>query len=83
MTSYISKKDFVFLDAARGEPELARKRSDARMKTYGSATDARAWSTPDEERRKYILDLMRCPHKKVMVTGLGRTVITVFIATVK
>lgn len=60
MTTFISKKDRVFYDCCEcGEPELIRKRSDGRMKTYESATDTRVWATKDEDRRNYIVDLVK------------------------
>lgn len=58
MTSYVAKKERVFLEA---EPQLAKKRSEGRMKSIGSTIDARVWSEADEERRQYILDLVKGP----------------------
>nr|XP_015836117.1 PREDICTED: uncharacterized protein LOC657573 isoform X2 [Tribolium castaneum] len=55
--SYVNKKIRVFKEA--GDIEIHRKRSDGRMKTYTSATDARAWCDSTEDRRQHILDLVR------------------------
>lgn len=46
-------------------PQVARKRSEGRMKTYPSATDARAWSDETEERRQHIIDLIKQDMAKV------------------
>lgn len=63
MSSYVNKKIRVFKEA--GDIEVIRKRSDGRMKTYTSATDARAWCDSTEERRQHILDLVRQGDGKV------------------
>lgn len=63
MTSYINKKQRLF--RAAGDNELLKKRSDARMKTYDSCTDNRAWKIEDEERRQHILELVKQRTKKV------------------
>lgn len=69
MTTFLARKEKVFIDYGDccdcGEPELARKRSDGRMKTYGSATDARVWATRDDDRRNYILDIIKGPKYRV------------------
>lgn len=52
--SYINRKGKLF--NVSGDGELVKKRSDGRMKTYRSATDARAWCNDSEERRQYILE---------------------------
>ncbi|KAJ8954425.1 hypothetical protein NQ318_011100, partial [Aromia moschata] len=52
--SYINKKTKVFLE---GPPvKVIPVRSEARLKSYRSSTDARAWSDVVEERRQHILE---------------------------
>lgn len=63
MASYVNKKQRAFNDA--NTPDLAPRRSEGRMKTYPSATDARAWSDENEERRQHIVELIRKDISKV------------------
>lgn len=63
--SYVEKKTRLF-NTIDEPPEMPRKRSDGRLKTYHSATDARAWSDITEEQRVYILDLVKQGSGKVL-----------------
>lgn len=56
--SYVAKKTRVF-KGLDDPPEVLRKRSEGRMKTYPSATDTRAWAEESEDRRTHILDLIK------------------------
>ncbi|KAG5880205.1 hypothetical protein JTB14_018996 [Gonioctena quinquepunctata] len=55
MTTFVNKGTGLFRD--RGD-RLVRQRSEARMKTYPSADDLRAWCDHVEYRRQHILELM-------------------------
>lgn len=66
MSSYVNKKTRVFQDGGDA-PEVVRKRSEGRMKSYPSATDARAWCIINEDRRQHILELIRVGGGKVHV----------------
>lgn len=57
MASFVNKKSRAFRDA--GDNQLIPRRSEGRLKTYPSATDARAWCDETEERRQHIVDLIR------------------------
>lgn len=61
--SYAYNKDRIFRAKPSGDEkaEVTRKRSEGRMKTYDSCTDNRAWSIDEEEKRKYLLDLVKKP----------------------
>lgn len=63
MATYVHKKQRAFRDA--NNVELLPRRSEGRMKTYPSATDARAWCDETEERRQHIIELIRRDIKKV------------------
>lgn len=62
--SYVGKKTRLF-NTIEEPPELPRKHSDGRLKSYNSATDTRAWSDISQEQRDYILDLVRRGDGKV------------------
>lgn len=64
MASYVHKKDRAFRDA--NTLDLVPRRSEGRMKTYPSTTDARAWCDEIEERRQHIIDLIRKDISKVV-----------------
>lgn len=64
MASYVNKKDRAFRDA--NTLDLNPRRSEGRLKTYPSATDARAWCDETEERRQYIIDLIKKDIAKVL-----------------
>lgn len=64
--SYVAHKARVFRDAG-DLPDVVRKRSEGRMKTYPSATDARAWGVDGEDRRQHLLDLVKADHEKVII----------------
>lgn len=61
--SYVHKKDRVFREA--GDTVVRAKHSDGRLKSYQSALDARAWCNSKEDRRQYILELIRQGNGKV------------------
>ena len=61
--SYVNKKIGAFREA--GDIEVQLNRSDGRMKVYASATDARAWCDISEDRRQYILELVKRDYGKV------------------
>lgn len=63
MASYVHKKQRAFRDV--NTAELLPRRSEGRMKTYPSATDARAWCDETEERRQHIIELIRKDISKV------------------
>lgn len=63
MASYVNKKERAF----REGHELLPRRSEGRMKTYPSATDARAWCDVTEDRRQHIIELIRQDISKVRV----------------
>lgn len=65
MTSYVNEKTRVFRDPC-DTVEPGRKRSEGRMKTYPSATDARAWTIVNEDRRQHILELIQYGGGKVL-----------------
>lgn len=58
MTSYVQKKSRVFKEAGEPQP-LLPKRSEGRLKRYPSATDARAWTLENEDRRQHILEFLQ------------------------
>lgn len=58
MTSYVNKKSRIFREAGEPQP-LLPKRSEGRLKRYPSATDARAWTLENEERRQHILEILQ------------------------
>ncbi|XP_063918453.1 myosin-8-like [Zophobas morio] len=68
--SYVNKKIGAFREA--GDIEVQLNRSDGRMKVYASATDARAWCDISEDRRQYILELVKRDYGKGL--SLGRYV---------
>lgn len=61
--SYVSKKTRIFREA--GDIEVSLKHSDGRLKSYQSAVDPRAWCDSREDRRQYILELIRQGNGKV------------------
>lgn len=64
MSSYVNKKSRVFKEAGDVQ-DVNRKRSEGRMKTYPSTTDARAWCIVNEDRRQHILELIKLGGGKV------------------
>lgn len=63
MASYLNRKTRAFRE--ENDVEVAARRSEGRLKNYPSATDARAWGDDIEERRQYILDLIKKDVAKV------------------
>lgn len=61
--TYASQKMRMFKNF--DEVQLCWKRSDGRMKNYQSALDARAWCDSREDRKQYILDLVKRGDGKV------------------
>ena len=56
--SYVGRKTLMFRH--QDDPVAPGvKRSEARLKTYLSETDARSWTTEREGRRQHILELIR------------------------
>nr|XP_023028983.1 intracellular protein transport protein USO1-like [Leptinotarsa decemlineata] len=55
--SFVNKRARVFMD--RGDLRPVRRRSEARLKTYPSAVDLRAWCGRVEDRRQHILELIQ------------------------
>lgn len=61
--TYVNKRTRLFLD--RSDVKLERRRSEARLKTYLSAIDVRAWCDIVEDRRQHILELINKGNEKV------------------
>ncbi|KAK9888849.1 hypothetical protein WA026_001071 [Henosepilachna vigintioctopunctata] len=57
MSSYVNKKSRVFTQP--GSVKVIQKRSESRLKSAKSATDNRAWTDCVEDRRQYILELIK------------------------
>ncbi|XP_045470974.1 centrosomal protein of 290 kDa-like [Harmonia axyridis] len=57
MSSYVNKKTRVF--TSPGSTRVIQKRSESRLKSIRSATDNRAWTDCVEDRRQYILELIK------------------------
>ncbi|XP_031343759.1 nuclear anchorage protein 1-like [Photinus pyralis] len=61
--SYAGHKSRIFRDDG-DIPEVIRRRSEGRLKSYPSTQDARAWTNDGEERRQQILDLINSDIQK-------------------
>lgn len=61
--TFVNKKARLFLK--RSDVKLERRRSEARLKTYPSAIDLRAWCDIVEDRRQHILELITKGKEKV------------------
>lgn len=67
--TYVNKKTRVFMERGDFKPE--RRRSEARLKTYPSAVDLRAWCDDVEDRRQHILELVMKGAEKVSHSGIS------------
>lgn len=67
--SYVNKKTRVFRTEEDAAGEVVRKRSESRLKTYGSAFDVRSWCIVNEDRRQHILELLKIRDLKGLSLG--------------
>ncbi|XP_017775812.1 PREDICTED: LOW QUALITY PROTEIN: early endosome antigen 1-like [Nicrophorus vespilloides] len=69
MATFINDKTRLFKNLGDPTELPTKKRSEARIKEYRSATDARAWSNNEQEQKEYILDLMNAESPKQLQLG--------------
>lgn len=58
MPTFIHRRDAVFQKLPDYARLGLRKRSEGRLKTYASATDARTWQLSEETRRQCLRDIV-------------------------
>lgn len=58
--AFSTQKDFFKINFLNAEPEEPlKKRSDAAIKNYESVTDARAWSSNQQDRSRFLVETVQ------------------------